>query len=172
MPITYPVSYSTVSGILSVLPDIGSITTLTSAHIANFIGQGEAFINVKISKSYSLPMASEVPILQNLSTDIGLYYILSRRVYGPERLNASPWPDRFKEALVILDDIASGKIALVTNSGTIVGARTDLAEIFSTTMNYNPTFFEGGHAGDQIIDRDKIDDELGKRDIGITERIL
>jgi phage gp36-like protein len=156
----------------SILPDIGSITTLTSAHIATFAGQGEALINAKIGKSYSLPFTSEIPLLQNLSTDIGLYYLLSRRIYGPERLNASPWPDRYKEALTILDDVAEGKIPLVDSSGSIVGARTDLAKIFSTTMNNEPTFFEGGTWADQIIDKDKIQDELDKRDLGITERLL
>lgn len=169
---TLPVSYTTIGIMQSILPDIGSITTLTSAHIAVFAGQGEALINAKISKAYSLPLTAEVPLLQGLSTDIALYYLLSRRIYGPERLNASPWPDRFKEAMVILDDVGAGKIALVTSSGAILGARTDIAEVFSTTMGYEPTFFEGGQWGDQIIDKDKITDELDKRDIGIAERLL
>src|SRR3990167_2648891 len=163
MPLTFPVSYSSVSLMMTVLPDLGSVTTLTSAHLANFAGAAQAQVNARIARHYSLPLASEIPELQRLTTDIAIYYTLTRRLFTQERLNSSLWPDRYKEALETLSEIADGTIPLIDASGTILGARVDVAEVWSTTKEYVPTFHEGGWP-EQVQDLDKLEDEAARRD--------
>lgn len=130
MPQTLPVSYSSVAHVYETLPDLGSATTLTSAHIASFIGKAEALVNAAIARAYSLPLPSVPPLLTALSTDIAIYLILSQRMFSAERLNSSPWPDRYKEALATLDRLASGDLILVDASGSLLGGRTDVAEVY------------------------------------------
>ena len=170
MAITFPVSYTTISLIYQTLPDIGSVTTLTSAHLANFAGQGEALINAKISNLYSIPLTQEVPILQMISTDIAVYNILTRRLFTSKQLETSPWPDRYKESLATLDKIADGTIPLVDSSGAVLSGRTDQAEVYSTTQDYVPTFWEGA-SEDHIQDADKIDAEADRRGITIRNKL-
>lgn len=167
MSMTLPVSYTTVSLMQNILPEIGSVTTLTSAHIAQFAGQAESIINAKIIQRYSLPITREVPLLQTLSTDISIYYLLSRRLFTANQLQNSPWPDRYKEAMEILEEVATGKLDLVDSSGAILGGRTDQALAFSTTQDNVPTFWEGAWP-DQQMDVDKIESEAERR--GLTVR--
>jgi phage gp36-like protein len=166
-----PCSYSTVSLAYITLPDLGSVTTLTSAHITDALGQAQAYIDAKIVKAYALPLAVEVPLLQTLCTDLGIYRLLTRRLYTSERLQQSPWPDRYKEALAILDEIAAGEIPLVDSSGQLVEGRTDVAEVYSTNKNYVPTFSELP-TGDHYIDSNKLEDEASRRDITLRDRLL
>ena len=169
MPIS-PVSYTSVSIMISMIPDLGSVSTLTSAHLYTYAGQAEALVNAKIARHYSLPLASIPPLLETVATDIAVYYVLVKRLFTQERLTTSPWPDRYKEALTTLDAIADGALTLVDTAGTIIGARTDVAEVYSTTMDYTPTFHEGPWVT-HVQDEDKIEDELDKRDIGLVDRL-
>ena len=130
MPATYTVSYTSIGKMLLVLPDLGSATTLTSAQLFEFAGQAESEMNAALVKKYALPLSGEVPILTTLATDIAIYKVLTRRLFTPERLAASPWPDRYKEAVAQLEKIAVGDLMLVNASGAAVGDRTDLAEVY------------------------------------------
>lgn len=171
MPAIYAVSYTSISKMLSILPDLGSVTTLTSAQLFEFAGQAESEINAALVKKYSLPLSGEVPILTTLATDIAIYKVLTRRLFTSERLAASPWPDRYKEAVAQLDKIAAGDLMLVDASGTAIGDRTDLAETFSTTQNYVPTMWEGP-TPDHVIDPQKIKDEADRRGLTVRDRLL
>ena len=171
MPAVYPVSYTTVSLMAMTLPDIGSITTLTSAHIALYAGMAQTMVDAKIARFYTLPFTVEVPKLQEITTELGLYYLLTRRIFTAQVPNNSTWPDRYREAMAQLDAIAAGELLLVDSSGTVIAGRTDIAEVFSTTMNYVPTFHEGPWSL-QIQDADKIEDELERRGITVTDRII
>jgi phage gp36-like protein len=147
---------------VSTLPEIQSVTTLTSAHIHGFAGQAESLVNAKIARRYSLPLPEVPPLLQTLSTDIGIYYLLVKRLFTQERINASPWPDRYKDALTTLDQIADGTVTLVTTAGHVIAGRTDIGQIWSTTRHYTPTFWEGPTA-EQVQDELKIADEGARR---------
>ena len=162
MPSTYPVSYTTCSLMMTTLPEIGSVSTITSDHLVTFAGQAEAEINARLSKQYAIPFTFVVPVLQTLATDFAIYRLLTRRLYTAQRLKDSPWPDRYAECSSLLADIANGNISLLDSTGTIVGARTDVQQVYSTTKNNIPTFFEG-HIGDCVQDPDKIDDEMDRR---------
>lgn len=171
MALTHVVSYTSVDHIQDILPMIGSVTTLTSTQIFKFAAAAESLINAKISKNYAIPITQDVPVLQSLATDISIYYILTKRLFTSQQLEDSPWPDRYKEAMKTIDEIADGKTLLLNSSGTLIGARTDVAEVYSTSMNRIPTFWEGPME-DQIQDIEKIEDEANRRNITIRDKVL
>lgn len=166
-----PVTFTTVSLMYAVLPDLGSITTLSSAHLATFAGEAEAEINANIAQKYALPISQDVPMLTTLATDLAIYNTLAKRVFTAERLAGSPWTDRYKEAQTKLQRLAEGDLLLVTSSGTVIAGRTDIAEVFSTTKNYLPTMHEGPWPYQQQ-DVDKIQDTLDDRNFdNIRDRL-
>lgn len=165
MPTTLSFSYSTVSNIYRLAPEVGSLTSMLSADVHGFGGKAQAIVDAKIARLYALPITAEVPILQSLTEDFALYYIF-RRLYTSERFNHSPWPDRYKEALDMLEQIADGGIPLVNASGAIVAGTTEVIEVWSNTKGYHPTFTPGLDMLDHVIDTDRIDDERAERDTG------
>lgn len=156
-------TYSTVSLCLMTLPSVTSRTNVTSAELAQFIDRGESIINAKIGALYNLPLGVRVPLLETIATDLGCYYFLSRRVFTQEKRNDSVWPDRYKESLMLLDKIANGELTLITESGGIISARTDVHETWSNTMDYHPTMTED-YQELMVVDGDKIDDLRSERE--------
>ena len=142
---------------------INSRSTVDSGELALFLGNAEAVINGKIVKQYALPLATIPPILQALSNEIGAYKYLSQKVFTAERKNDSQWVAKFKEAMGILDEIASGAIALVDADGGIIAGRTDAMEIWSNTKDFEPTFTEDAPEFSSI-DGDKIKEIRDDRD--------
>lgn len=178
MPIGIPgdaVDYTSVDRMKLVLADLGSVTTLTSQQMWTFGIDAQAEMNARLARLYTLPLMTTtvtVPILTALATDLAIYRVLSRRLFTAERLAASPWPDRYKEAQRTLEQIATGEVLLVTTSYTVIDGRTDIAEVWSTTKDYVPTFWEGP-PGTSVVDEDKLEDGANARDLGsIQERLL
>ena len=135
MPMTLVLSYTTTDILLTVMPDIGSRTALTSAQIMNFAGEAQAEVNGAIVKHYALPLTVEVPALQAVTNRIAIYNILALRVFTAERLNASAWPAEYEKAKEWLARISTGEIPLVDASGTVVAPRTDVAEVWCLDPN-------------------------------------
>ena len=170
MPTTRPFSYSTVSDIYLIASAVGSLTSLQSADVAAYGGKAQELVNAKIVKQYSLPLTGIPAPLQTITEDLTCYYIF-RSLYTAERFNDSPWPEKYREALTMLDQIATGDLALVSSGGSVVAGRTDVVEIWSNTKDYVPTFSELGPY-DQVIDSDKLDDEADRRDLdGVADRV-
>lgn len=163
MPLpSLPVSWSTVSYVLQTLPDIGSVSEVTSADIALFLGKAQAIGEAKLARRYAMPLLEDYPVLQAVTTDIAIYLLLVQRLFTAERLNASPWPDRYKEAVDTLDQLASGALALVSSSGVVLGASADAAPVVSTTQGFHPTHWEGPWE-EHLVDVDKADRERSRR---------
>lgn len=161
---TFPVCYTSVDNVLEAMPIIGSVTNITSAVVASFIGRSDALINAKISRQYALPMAGDVPLLQSLSLDITLYNLLAKRIYAGEQLSNSPWPDRYKEALETLDEIASGELVLVTSSGDALSSSPSaIGQVWSSTEDFLPTMTEDDMTL-SLVDGYKIDVTRGERE--------
>lgn len=165
MPATLTVSYTSVQLMLKTLPEVGSVSTVTSELLAHYAGRAEAEINARIGFRYSLPLGVDVPILTALATDLGLYYALSRKPLVGSQSKADPWLERFKEARDLLKEITEGKIELLDSDGGVLSQRTDNVQFHSTTMDYLPTFFEGGVPEDWQQDPDKTTDDLDARDL-------
>ncbi len=158
---TLPVSYTTVELVKETLPKIKEVSNLSSGQIAMFAGRAQARVNGMIVRKYTLPFTAEVPELEDITTVIAIYNILAQNL-GKDLSEDSQWPDLFKDALSRLEDIGKGTVKLVTTSGDLIGARTDLAEIWSNNQTYNPTFHEGSDL-DSFVDPDKIADIKGDR---------
>jgi phage gp36-like protein len=161
--------YTSVGRIYDIEPAIKDVSDLSSAHLGIFINDAEAEINARLIKSYTMPL-SNAPLITAIATDLSIYRVLSRRIFTQAQLKNSVWPDRFKESLDTLKEVADGTIELVDEDGTIIAGRTDQAELWSNTKNYLPTFHEGsigpgGHFADNILDEDKQDDLLDERDL-------
>lgn len=157
--------YTTVDNVYQGYPTVGSITTITSIVISSlFIVQVEAMINSKISKLYSVPVAGSPPLLEMIARDITMYRLLSRRMYPQERASNSDWPDRFKESMALLDQIADGEMPLLTASGTAIAQLSTTGAVpWSNTQAYTPTFLDDGDDVGAVIDPDKQDDASGLR---------
>ena len=156
------VTYTDVGRVLDTLPDLKQDTELSSAHVVIFIEDAEAEMNAKLRANYEVPVTGEVPLLKAIATDCSIYRILSRRIFTQERLEASTWPDRYKECKELLDDLADGSITLVDSAGAIISSSTTAARIQSNTGGFHPTFWEGGEF-EQRRDPDKITDERNRR---------
>lgn len=151
-------SYTTVSAMLVTLPNVTSATNATSAHLCIFAQRAESVINAKLSRTYALPFTFVIPttsILHDIATDLACYKFLTRRVFTSERANKSEWPDRFREAMELLDEIVSGQIPLLDSSGGVIPASISQTQIWSNTMNYSPTMTEDDE-DIQFVDEDKI----------------
>ncbi len=130
-----------------------------------FCNDVEAEIDARISKRYALPLASAPPILVAIATRETIYRVAVQRAliqFPPAQQGRSPLAVQHSDDQKLLKDIADGDIQLVTSSGAVLAADLTQAEIFSTTMNYTPTFSEGSQM-DQIQDSDKLDDDLANR---------
>lgn len=140
------VKYTTVARLYQHDPMIGSMTDLTSLQLADvFITDAEAEIDSWLVRSYTIPISvagATFPMLTAIATDLALYGVFSQRIFTQEKLKDSTWPDRFKEARTMLEMLASGKMLLLDSSGTILGDRSDVAEVWSNTMGAIPTTSE------------------------------
>jgi phage gp36-like protein len=161
-------TYTTVSAMLAVEPLIASVTNLDSAQIVAIAERAEAEINASLARNYDLPLASAVPLIEQLATGYALYFVLSRRIFTQERLQDSVWPDRFKEDKETLAGIGSGALVLIDSAGAVIATTASQAQVRSNNSGYEPTYWDGGSELDQITDPDKVDDGRDDRDIGVT----
>ena len=151
------VSYTTVGVLYVMLPAIGSKTNVTSSELLVFGAQAQTIVNAKIGKRYALPLTNVVPLLETITTDIALYRFLSLRVFTQESKNKSEWPEKYKETMGLLDDIADGTMPLITNSGSLLSQSETSNEAWSNTMDYAPSMTDDNTLN-QIDDIDKLND--------------
>lgn len=163
---TLPVSYTSVSDVLALVPKIGSASTVTSAHIYAHAGLAEALINGKLARRFTIPPTdngSAPPLLTAIATDLAIYRVLGLRIFTQEKQNKSEWVDRYKEALETLKALENGEMELLAADNSVVAPRTDIMECWSNNMGYAPTFNEASFEA-SIQDEDKIDDIVDERD--------
>lgn len=149
-------NYTTVADVLLTLPSIGSVTTITSDAIYSFAEKAEALIDAKLAGAYSVPVSGTPKLLTMVATDLTLYRLLTRRVFSGEQANKSEWPDKYKEAVGVLDDLAKGQLQLVTASGTLI-AKLNNAVPWSNNSGFTSTFNEDDQE-QSLVDWDKLDD--------------
>lgn len=160
--------YTNVGSIFAAYPAINTaqLTGLNSAVVAGFIDQVENEINAKVSGRYSLPLAVTCPILGTLALRESIFRIAIQRglVHFPPAVQGkAPLAVQHEMDQKLLEAIAEGEINLLSSSLEIIApSLTDRGEIFSTTMDFNPTFHEGPWA-DQVQDTDKLLDIEGDR---------
>ncbi len=156
--------YTNVDRVFTVEPRIGSVTNINSETVALFIDDAEALVNAELVRNYTIPVTSLAPMVVAIATDLTIYRILALRIFTQERLKDSIWPDKFKAAEDKLKRLGEGDLLLVDNSGDVIGARTDIAPVTSTTKDFHPTFSELSFTED-IQDPDKLDELANERDL-------
>lgn len=151
-------SFTTVSAMLVTLPGISSSTNATSAQLAVFAERAESVMNAKLARLYTIPFASPPPkVLETIATELAVYSFLTRRVFTQEKQNNSAWPDRYREAMELLDEIVAGEVPLITASGAVIPSTTAQQQIWSNTMTFHPTITEDDEVH-QFVDDDKVRD--------------
>ena len=137
------------------------LTGLNSAVVLSFIDHAENEINAKVSAKYALPVSNGCPILATLALREAIFRIAIQRglVHFPPAVQGrAPLAVQHEMDQELLDQIMSGKVNLLDNSLAVIAvSTTERGEIYSTTMDYNPTFHEGARL-DQVLDTDKLDD--------------
>lgn len=163
MPVV--VSYTTVSLMYVMRPDIQSDTAVTSAEAALFASHAEAELVGRLSARYALPPAVPVPLLEALATDAAVYRLLSRRLYVTRDAKEKSGIDAlYREFVATCSLLAAGMLPLVDASGAVVAPRTDFMPVLSSTDAYLPTFHEGP-TGTHVQDPDKLDALLTDRNL-------
>ena len=164
---TLPVSYTSVSRINSAFPAITSVSNITSGIVAQYAGDVEAEINANLSKRYSLPLTVDCPLLIAVATREAIYRLAVQRglvQFPPIQQGQHPMQVQHKEDQKLLERLMNGEMQLVDSSGGVVAANTTQMDVYSTTMNYVPTFHEGAWE-DTVQNQSKLDDILADRDL-------
>ena len=152
--------YTNVARLRTLLPILGSVTTIASADMALYVNDAEALVNGKLAKLYTTPVNS-APMLSMIASDIAIYRLLALRVFTQDQVNKSEWIDRYKESMELLDEIANGDIPLVVGD-EVVETDSSRVRMESNTQGYVQTFQED-NVLESEIDDDKLTDIAGDR---------
>lgn len=167
MPLTLPVSYTSVSRVNTAYPAISSVSAITSGVVHQFAGDVEAEINGRIAGRYTLPLTVECPMLTAIATRETIYRIAVQRAlvqFPPAQQGAHPMQVQHRDDQKLLDLIANGSVKLVDSSGAQILVETTQMELYSTTKDYLPTMHEGDWT-EMVQDPDKLDDLEADRDL-------
>lgn len=160
-----PPLYTAVTRINTAFPGISSISAITSGVLCQYIDDVEAEINAIISKRYALPLTVTCPILIAIATRETIYRTLVQRAivqFPPAQQGRHPLQIQHTDDQKLLEKIADGEIQLVDSSAEVISGDTSQIQLYSTTMNYTPTFSEDSML-DSVIDPDKLDDIAADR---------
>jgi phage gp36-like protein len=149
-----PASYSTVVEVIGRYPPIGSVTAISSLHVANAIGAEQARIDGMLGARYATPFSPCPPVIEMIAGDLAILRLIDTRVLLLQQTKAATdWTAPWKASFDLLIALAAGKIDLVTASGTIIPQlpRT-IGELWSSTMTSTPTFI--GQRVEEVRDRD------------------
>ena len=156
-----PSSINVIADAFAYQPLLGSADYITSAVVLLAQGQRDAFIWSKLAQSYATPILPAPPVIQSIHMDLTLYDLITKQAILANTTKDSPWPDRYKEALMNLEGIITGSMALVSGSGTVI-ARSSTAGAAGVTFvsgtDSFPVFSDGLPFEDSGVDQDKIDD--------------
>jgi phage gp36-like protein len=163
-------NYATVSKINSAYPEISSITAITSAVACQYIDNVEAVMHGYIAKRYSVPVAGGCPLLVSIAERETRYSILAQRglIQHPAATQGRhPLYQQHIEDIKLLEKIADGSVVLTNSAGTLITPDTSQIEVWSSTMDYNPTFHEGPETT-HVQDTDKwLDIEADRKGRGL-----
>lgn len=156
-----PPFYTGIGSIHALYPAINTAqnTGLSSVVVLGFIDQVEAEINARVAKKYTLPFTNGCPILAAIATREAIFRIAIERGlvhFPPAAQGRAPLAVQHDMDQKLLKEIADGSVSLLDNSLAVIATDITQIEIYSTTMNQNPTFHEGPWT-DQVQDEDKLD---------------
>lgn len=137
-----PFTYSSVDDVWETIPYVNSNSDVSSATILQHGGMAQALVNAKLSKCFAVPFSAVPPIIQAITTHITCWYLLAGSTVLAASLKDSPWPKTYKDAFGLLDKIATGELAILTGSGTVIEASTIGSQVIDSNAGYTPIFSE------------------------------
>lgn len=153
---TFPVSFSTVSDVLTTLPAVGSVSVISSSDIAYAIGRTQSTIEARLHGVYEMPFDLIPLTINRICTDLTIYNLSKRfAIFQKDNKGFEAYRD---DSMEILEELISGKIPLLDSSLQIITKISNSSLIpWSNTKDYTPTFNEDAMEN-QFLDEDKIDD--------------
>ena len=155
--------YTTVSNMLIMLPDVMSRTSATSAQLSHFIDRAEGYVDAYLARRYTLPLTDVPRVIETISTDLSIYTLLQRMAAFRGGAEESAWSISFKAAEKDLENIAKGRMELVSSAGVVAAG---LTTPWSSQQDYLPTFTEDDQLN-QTVDTDKLTDIRQDRQLNI-----
>lgn len=156
----------TATSLLAMLPNLPQTSTTDAGYSTTVeamklhVTRAENIVNGKVVGRYDINAWTQTtcpPMLKALAEDLASYFIM-RSVYVGDNQNDNEWTDKFKEALVELDEVRKGDMQLFDSAGSLIAERdsgtTD--KVISNTEDYIMTFGEDKPLNWRI-DRGKLD---------------
>ena len=139
-----PASYATVEDVIGRYPPLGSVTAISSAHVALAIGATQARIDSVLSNRYAVPFSPLPPVVEMIAGDLACLRLVETRVLVQTVMTGDKvkiWTQQLQSSVDLLTALGSGKTPLITGSGTVLGqTAAGAGEVWSSTMSNTPTF--------------------------------
>jgi phage gp36-like protein len=116
-------------------------TSLTDTQLAARLTAAYALINMRLSRRYVVPVTATCQVLKDLEMDLAFAAIAWRPYEGgevTEDANTVPGSIR-KEARKFLEELRTGEVDLVDDTGVTVAAKTSTA-LYSNTQGLASAF--------------------------------
>ena len=88
--------------------------------------------------------------------DIAAYRTI-RSFFSKDAVNDSEWPDKFKEAIEVLEQIRAGEVDLTLTNGSILGQRAITAKLASNNGDAAWPVFDVDDVSAHRVDPDVLD---------------
>lgn len=152
-------TYVTYTDIRQELPRI-TANAMGNPSVTEKIARAEAIINAVCATRYTLPFASTPPLIKTLALHMSCYYVL-RAHYSGDAKNISEYVKEYKEAREILEQIRTGKLAVVDSAGVEYARNEEPCQ--SSTQDYH-TVFSMDDIENHVVDSDLEDAIADERD--------
>jgi hypothetical protein len=141
---------------LNKLPDIGSSTVQNS-----IMALGEAYIHSRCAVAYTVPFSSNN--LTAIDLCIDAVYVQTQLTRQPDKADALN-----KSLDARIEALLAGKAMMITNSGDTID--TTIADVvWSSTMDYHPTFGMGAIERMAVSSSQLIDEDEARGGLGVAE---
>jgi phage gp36-like protein len=152
-----PASYSTVAEVISRYPPMGSVTAISSAHVANAIGAEQARIDGLLGGRYQTPFIPTPPVIEMICGDLTILRLIDTRVLLLQQTKAATdWTAPWRHSFDLLTALSTGAINLISASGPVIPPLTQtFGVLWSNTMNCPPIFT--GQPLEEVRDRHSYD---------------
>lgn len=127
----------------------------------------QSFVLAKVAKLYppAVLFPNVPPVLHAIATRETIYRVSTSRLlmtFPSAQAGKLGMQVLHDEDMKMLDMIGAGDLPLLDALDQIIDPSLNAIEIFSTTMDYHPTFHEGARL-DQVQDEDKLNDIINDR---------
>lgn len=140
-----PITITSTGMLLTAQPLLASASAITSAQLALHLAQAEALVWAAASARYNIATLQAPvvpPLLESICIDLACYGVLVKQAIIANTLEDSPWPDRYKESMELLTQVAEGDLKLLSGSNTVIAAGASTYTYGFSSNDYLPTFTE------------------------------